>query len=122
LGASGEASIGCDSTETPEEIPCQQVPRDADTFTKNPDFIKVGFHIGRFFTVGVDTKKEHAVTEALMFNLEFALEQIKVSIFFPFDVTVVLSILTPLLLQHLIEHSQSKDQYIRVALKRLTET
>jgi hypothetical protein len=70
LGASGEASIGCDSTETPEEIPCQRVPRDADTFTKNPDF-----------TVGVDTKKEHAVTEALMFNLEFALEQIKVSIF-----------------------------------------
>jgi hypothetical protein len=30
--------------------------------------------------------------------------------------------LDPLFLQQLIEHSQSKDQYIRVALKRLTET
>jgi hypothetical protein len=33
-----------------------------------------------------------------------------------------LSILTPLFFQQLIEYSQSKDQYIRVALKRLTET
>jgi hypothetical protein len=32
-----------------------------------------------------------------------------------------LLILTPLFFQQLIEHSQSKDQYISVALKRLTE-
>jgi hypothetical protein len=34
---------------------------------------------------------------------------------------VLLLILTPLFFQQLIEHSQSKDQYISVALKRLTE-
>jgi hypothetical protein len=34
---------------------------------------------------------------------------------------VLLLILTPFFFQQLIEHSQSKDQYIRVALKRLTE-
>jgi hypothetical protein len=69
----------------------------------------------------VDTEKEHAIIEALKCNLEFASEQIKISISFLVDVTVVLSVLTPLLLQQLIEHSRSKDQYIRVALKRLTE-
>jgi hypothetical protein len=41
---------------------------------------------------------------------------------FPFRITVLLSILTPLFFQQLIEHSRSKDQYIKVALKRLTET
>jgi HAMP domain-containing protein len=30
-------------------------------------------------------------------------------------------ILTPLLIQKIIKHSQLKDQYIRVAFKRLTE-
>jgi hypothetical protein len=32
-----------------------------------------------------------------------------------------LSILTPLLIQKIIEHCQSKDKFIRVSLKRLTE-
>jgi hypothetical protein len=41
---------------------------------------------------------------------------------FPFRITVLLSILTPLFFQQLIENSRSKDQYIKVALKRLTET
>jgi hypothetical protein len=33
-----------------------------------------------------------------------------------------LPILTPLLIQKSIEHSQSKDKFIRVALKRLIKT
>jgi hypothetical protein len=104
----------------PQEIPHQQAPRVADTLTGNPNFIKAGFHIGRFITIGVDAEKEHALTDALKCNLEFTSEQIKVSI--SFHITVLLSILTPLFFQQLIEYSQSKDQYIRVALKRLTET
>jgi hypothetical protein len=31
-------------------------------------------------------------------------------------------ILTPLLFQNIIKHSQSKDQFLRVSLKRLTKT
>jgi hypothetical protein len=104
----------------PQEIPHQRAPRVADTLTGNPNFIKAGFHIGRFITIGVDAEKEHALTDALKCNLEFTSEQIKVSI--SFHITVLLSILTPLFFQQLIEYSQSKDQYIRVALKRLTET
>jgi hypothetical protein len=69
----------------------------------------------------VDTEKECTVTDALKMNLEFALEQINVSIFFPFLVPLLLPILTLLFSQQLIKHSRSEDQYIRVALKRLTE-
>jgi hypothetical protein len=98
LGASGDPPIGGDSIETPQENPHQWVPRVADTLTKNLDFIKAKFNIGRFITTRVNTKKEHAITEALKCNLEFASEQIKVSDPFPFDVIVVLSVLTPFLL------------------------
>jgi hypothetical protein len=42
--------------------------------------------------------------------------------FFLFHITSCLLILTPLFIQQLIEHSRSKDQYVMVALKRLTET
>jgi hypothetical protein len=70
----------------------------------------------------VDTEKEHVVTEALKCNLEFPSEQIKVSSSFSLYIIVPLPLLTPLFLQQLIEHSRLKDQYIRVALKRLTET
>jgi hypothetical protein len=69
----------------------------------------------------MDTEKECTVTDALKMNLEFALEQINVSIFFPFLVPLLLPILTLLFSQQLIKHSRSEDQYIRVALKRLTE-
>jgi hypothetical protein len=70
----------------------------------------------------VDTEKEHAITEALKFNLEFVSEQIKVCISSSFHVIMLLLILTLFFFQQLKEHSQSKDQYIRVALNRLTET
>jgi hypothetical protein len=56
-------------------------PRVIDTLATNSDFTKVGFHIRRFITVGVDTVKEHVITEALKCNLEFTSKQIKVSIF-----------------------------------------
>jgi hypothetical protein len=69
----------------PEEFPLKRAPRVADSLTKNPDFIKVGFHIGRFITAVVDTAKQHVVTKALKINLEFALEEINVSISFLFQ-------------------------------------
>jgi hypothetical protein len=86
---------------------CRQhpLPLVADTLTENPDFIKVRFHIRRFITTRVGTEKEHAVTEALKCNLEFAKEQIKVSVSFQFLIIVLLSILTPRFFQQLFEHS-----------------
>jgi hypothetical protein len=69
----------------------------------------------------VDTKQEHVIIDALKMNLEFASGQIDVSIWFLFQVPFFLLTLTPFHFQQLIKHSQSKDQYIRVALKRLTK-
>jgi hypothetical protein len=106
----------------PKKFPTNEPPELLIPSLQNPDFIKVGFHIGRFITASVDTEKEHAITEALKFNLEFVSEQIKVCISSSFHVIMLLLILTLFFFQQLIEHSQSKDQYIRVALNRLTET
>jgi hypothetical protein len=36
------------------------------------DFIKAGFHIGRFITMVVNTEEERAITEVLKSNLESA--------------------------------------------------
>jgi hypothetical protein len=72
LGSSGYTPLGDASEEMPQEIHHQRAHRVADTLASNPDFIKAGFHIGNFITAGVDKEKEHAVTEALKCNMEFA--------------------------------------------------
>jgi hypothetical protein len=113
--------ISGDLAQMPKEIPHEWVPRVADTLIDNPDFIKAGFHIGRFITPGVDTEKEPTITDVVKMNMEFASKQIDVSISFPFHILLFLPIPTLLLSQQLIKHSQSKDRYIKVTLKRLTE-
>jgi hypothetical protein len=121
-----ESALVANQKRRPKKFPISEQPpplaRVNDILATNPDFIKVEFHIGRFIITGVDTEKERAVTEALQCNLEFTSKQIKVSISFLLHVTALSLILTPFFFQQLIAHSQSKDQYIRVALKRLTET
>jgi hypothetical protein len=87
LGSSGETPLGGDSEEIPHEILHQWAPCVTDSLATNPAFIKVRFHIGRFITARVDTKKEHAITEALKCNLEFTSEQMKVSTSLLFHIT-----------------------------------
>jgi hypothetical protein len=48
---------------------------------KGPDFIKTGFHIGRFITTVVNTKAERADIEALKSNLYSTSTRINVSSF-----------------------------------------
>jgi hypothetical protein len=78
LGTFGEAPIGGDSAQMPEEIPYERASRITDTLAMDPNIIKVGFHIKSFITTTVDTEKERTVTEALKCNLEFSSEQISV--------------------------------------------
>jgi hypothetical protein len=69
LGSIGKVPLSGDITQpSPEDSP-QQIPCVADSLSKDPDFIKVRFHIGRFITAAVNTKEECAVTEALKNNL-----------------------------------------------------
>jgi hypothetical protein len=94
----------------------------AKTLAKDPDFIKAGFHFGRFVTATVDTKVDRYNTEVLQTELDSAWTRINVST--PF-ITVhyhLCSILTSLFDQKIIEHSSSKDKFLRVAIKRLTKT
>jgi hypothetical protein len=71
---SGEPLTDDDSAQIPKEIPREWSPRVANTLTKDPNFIKAGFYIGRFITTAVETKKEQTITEALKCNLEFTSE------------------------------------------------
>jgi hypothetical protein len=66
--------------QIPHEVPLQWAPRVADTLAKDPNFIKVEFHIGRFITAAVDNEKERAITEALKGNLESASQQININV------------------------------------------
>jgi hypothetical protein len=70
----------------------------------------------------VNIEEEQAVTEALRSKLDSGSQQINACISFSTLHYSPLSILTSLFIQKIIEHSQSNDQYIRDALKRLTET
>jgi hypothetical protein len=96
----------------------------AESLSDNSEFIKARFHIDRFNTIAVDTEAERINSEALQTDLASAPTRINLSISSSYD--SLLSLLNldppPFSVQNLIEHSLSKDKYLRVALKRLTET
>jgi hypothetical protein len=122
LGSTGEVPLSGDATHaSPEDSP-QRIPHIADTLSKDPGFIKDKFHIGRFITVMVNTEEKRVITEALKNNLDYASQRINIRISFTNLHYRPFPILTSLFIQEIIEHSRSKDQYIRVALKRLTGT
>jgi hypothetical protein len=52
-----------------------------ESLANDPEFIKVGFHIGKFITTAVDTEAERANTDALYAELESASVWFNVSIF-----------------------------------------
>jgi hypothetical protein len=89
---------------------------------KDLEFIKAGFHIGRFFTAAVDTEKDCTNKDTLYTDPEFALTRLNVSTFHLTFYNYFCLVFTPFVMQNLMEHSRSKDQFLRVAIKRLTET
>jgi hypothetical protein len=82
LSFAGGVPLGGDSIRPqPKDIP-QCSPRIAETLAKEPKFIKVIFHIGRFIMVVVDTEADCANIEALRTDLDSVSTQIHVSAFF----------------------------------------
>jgi hypothetical protein len=65
----------------------------------------------------VNTEAERANIEALMGDMDSASLWINISISFYVLHYRLFLMLTTLLIQKIIEHSQSKDQFIRVSLK-----
>jgi hypothetical protein len=95
----------------------------AESLSDNSEFIKARFHIDRFNTIAVDTEAERINSEALQTDLASAPTRINLSISSSYDSLLsLLNLDPPFSVQNLIEHSLSKDKYLRVALKRLTET
>jgi hypothetical protein len=70
----------------------------------------------------VNTEAERVDIEVLKSDLDYASLRINVSISFHVLHYHLFSILTPLLIQKILEHSQLNDKFLRVSLKRLTET
>jgi hypothetical protein len=60
LGTAGGVPTGGDSAQPRGENPPQSSPRVADSLAKDLDFMKAGFHIGRFVTAAVNTEAERA--------------------------------------------------------------
>jgi hypothetical protein len=79
LGSAGEAPIGGDFAQPQLENLPRRTPLVAKTLAKDLDFIKTGFHIGRFITTAVDTEADHANIEALRTNLDSSSTRINVS-------------------------------------------
>jgi hypothetical protein len=72
LGIAGRVPSGGDSARPQALNSPQSLPRVVESLTKDLDFIKVGFHIGRFMTVVVNTKAERADIQALRSDLDSA--------------------------------------------------
>jgi hypothetical protein len=53
----------------------------ADSLAKDPDFIKAGFHIGRFVTAAVNTEAEYVETQALQSDMDSAALHISISLY-----------------------------------------
>jgi hypothetical protein len=63
----------------PGRVDAQSSPCLTDSLAKDPDFIKVGFHIGRFVTAAVNTEAKHADIQTLQSDLDSAFLCINVS-------------------------------------------
>jgi hypothetical protein len=94
--------------------------RVAESLWDNPDFIQAGFHIGRYISVSVNTQAEQEQIKALYSSMKTTSELIDVSFYAPpYLLTMRFN---SSLIQAVVKHSQDKDQFLRVSLKRMQET
>jgi hypothetical protein len=82
LRSAGGVPLSGDSAQPQLEGSFQRIPRVNETLAKDPDFIKAGFHIGRFITTAVNTEADHADIQALRNDLNSASTRINVSNFY----------------------------------------
>jgi hypothetical protein len=81
LGAHGGPQTGeGSSVPRPENQPCQY-SRVAESLWDNPDFIQVGFHIGQYVSVSVNTAAKQEQIKALYSSMKTTSELVGVSIY-----------------------------------------
>jgi hypothetical protein len=79
LGFAGEAPLGGGSAQPQLESLPRRTPLIAKILLKDPDFIKAGFHIGKFIIVAVDTEVDRTNIETLRTDLDSASTRINMS-------------------------------------------
>jgi hypothetical protein len=86
----------------------------------NPDFIQAGFHIGRYVTASVNIEAEREQIKALYSRMKTTSKLIEVSIYA--SLYILFLKLDPSLILVVVKHSQDKDQFLKVSIKRMQET
>jgi hypothetical protein len=96
-------------------------PRVVSPLAQDPNFIKVGCHLGKYITAVVNTEAEQADIRVLRDDLNSASLQINVSLFILINFASLVPIWLFPLLYKIIEHSKSKDKFLKACLKRMYE-
>jgi hypothetical protein len=92
----------------------------AESLWDNPEFIQADYHIGRYVTASVNTEAKRERIKALYSSMKTTSELVDVSIHilpYLFDL-----IFDSSLMQAIVKHSQDRDQFLKVSIKRMQET
>jgi hypothetical protein len=98
----------------------QQYSRVAESLWDSPKFIQAVYHIGRYVIAYVNTEAKQEWIKALYSSMKTTAELIDVSIHilpYLFDLNFNSSSM-----QAIVKHSQDKDQFLKVSIKRMQET
>jgi hypothetical protein len=86
----------------------------------NPEFIQAGYHIGWYVIASINTEAEREQIKALYSSMMTTSELIDISMHilsYLFDLKFDSSSV-----QAIVKHSQDKDQFLKVSIKRMQET
>jgi hypothetical protein len=120
LGSHGGPQPGEGSSVPRHEKQPRQYSRVAEPLWDNANFIRVGFHIGRYVSASVNTQAEQEQIKALYSSMKTTSELIDESSYA--SLYLLTSRFNPFLMQAVVKHSQDKDQFLRVSHKRMQET
>jgi hypothetical protein len=98
----------------------RQYSRVAESLWDNPEFIQAGFHIGRYVIACMNTEAEWEQIKALYSSMKTTSKLVDVSTYAS-PYTFILR-LDSSLIQAVIKHSQDKDQFLKVSIRRMQQT
>jgi hypothetical protein len=120
LGARGGPQAGECSSMPRIEKQLRQYSRVAESLWDNPDFIQASYHIGRYVSASVNTEIEWELIKALYSSMRTTSKLVDVSIYASPHIVILRS--DSSLVLAVVKHSQDKDQFLKVSIKRMQET
>jgi hypothetical protein len=121
LGATGRVPNGGNLAQPRVEKMPQSFLQVVDSLANDPDFMKVGCHIGNYITVTVNTKVKQVDIQAL--HSDLASTSLRINVSSPFSCSVLSA--TPdfftLSSENHREHSMSKDKFLKASLRKKFE-